>query len=88
MSVLMEPEWHAMGLCRTGAHPLEWWFPDRGEDIGRAVSICVRCPVIDECAAHGIAHEEHGIWGGLSGRARRDIRRARGVVLTEGDQPW
>jgi WhiB family redox-sensing transcriptional regulator len=45
-----------------------------------ARAICVRCPVIAECAAHAIkAREPYGVWGGMS----EDVRAA----LFQGDLP-
>lgn len=29
-----------------------------------AVLICRGCSVKDECLAYGLAHREHGVWGG------------------------
>lgn len=43
-----------------------------------AKMFCERCPVVDACAEWGIAHEIHGIWGGLTEAQRRTIRRQRG----------
>lgn len=36
---------------------------------------CTGCSVTVECAAAG-ADEKHGVWGGLSGRQRRIVRRS------------
>lgn len=51
----------------------------RGRDAHRAV--CATCPVLDPCRDHGLRYEEHGIWGGLTERERREERRARGITM-------
>lgn len=38
---------------------------------------CRRCPVSSECAAWGIAHEQHGVWGGLTPQERITARWRR-----------
>lgn len=40
----------------------------------QARAICAGCPVREACLAAGIA-EDHGIWGGLTPRERRVLRR-------------
>lgn len=38
----------------------------------RAKAICAQCPVMRECLAHSLQHDEQfGIWGGLSEDERR-----------------
>ena len=40
----------------------------------KAKSICMTCPVINECRTHAIdIGESHGVWGGLSERERRAL---------------
>tara|TARA_R110000823_G_C15764039_1_gene483289 strand:- start:23 stop:394 length:372 start_codon:yes stop_codon:yes gene_type:complete len=57
------------------------FYPDdrgRGEVLSRNPvlrSVCQGCPVITDCANYAIVNEKHGFWGGLSSRARRDVRR-------------
>lgn len=41
-----------------------------------AKAICGRCPVREECLEYGLT-ENFGVWGGLSVRERRRLRRAR-----------
>lgn len=40
--------------------------------------ICADCPILNECAEHGIKHEEYGFWGGLTAKERKILRRKRG----------
>lgn len=63
----------------------DYWFPEKetGYEMQQAVSyaksICGRCPHQTECADWGIKNEHHGIWGGLSVRARMTIRRQKNI---------
>jgi WhiB family redox-sensing transcriptional regulator len=44
---------------------------------GEAKRICSGCEVRAECLEYALAHDERfGIWGGLSERERRRLRRA------------
>lgn len=68
------PEWHADGLCSQVDGDL--WFPEKGGSTRDAKRICLSCPVLVECRSYALAHEERfGIWGGLSERERRQLRR-------------
>lgn len=75
--LFLEPaEWMADGLCQQ-ADP-DAWFPEKGQPVEPARSICAGCPVRAECLAYALATDQRfGIWGGLSERARRQLRRAR-----------
>lgn len=63
------------GNC-VGVDP-DVFFVSRGhnDDAQHAVAICQGCPLIEPCANHGIKHELFGVWGGLTGKDRRAIRR-------------
>ena len=67
------------GAC-LGADP-ELFFPEVGESTQEAKAICATCPVTDPCREHGLKHERFGIWGGMSERERRRLRRERGIRL-------
>jgi WhiB family redox-sensing transcriptional regulator len=58
--------------------PVDLFFPDPtrpdARDMEQARAICAGCPVREACLAAGIA-EDHGIWGGLTPRERRVLRR-------------
>src|SRR5690606_5861697 len=73
--------WQA-ARCRVGDGSLAGlFFSDELQDIARAKSICVECPVIVACLAGAIdRHEPWGVWGGqmfLNGRIL-PTRRRRG----------
>jgi WhiB family redox-sensing transcriptional regulator len=70
------PAWMDAALCAGVDGDL--FFPTRGEDSWQAKQICRRCPVRFECLEYALAHgERYGIWGGLTERERRQIRRIR-----------
>ena len=72
------PAWRVHGACRD--HPTVLFFPGRGEDAGPAQEICAGCPVRDECLEWALTlPERFGVWGGMSERARRRMRAARGL---------
>ena len=74
------PLWHRFAACRPeyADRPLDQWvdmfFIERGGSLREARSICAECPAQQACADHGMA-EKHGMWGGLSERERRRLRR-------------
>ena len=72
--------------------PLATFFPEKkrtgrrgGVDAGykaavaHAKHLCSTCPVLDDCRAHAIAHEQWGIWGGLT-ETEREAARRRGAA--------
>lgn len=68
--------WTDRGACV--GEPPEIFFPGQGEDASLAKGICARCPVRVDCLDFALSTTERfGIWGGLSERERRRIRRAR-----------
>lgn len=68
--------WRAYAACT--AHPEVDFFPERGHSTREAKAICATCPVKDACLEVALANgEKFGIWGGMSERERRRIRRDR-----------
>jgi len=55
------------------------FFPDRFAPLGPAKQVCATCPVRAACLEDGL-HEKFGIFGGLSERERRRVRRQRRQV--------
>jgi WhiB family redox-sensing transcriptional regulator len=54
------------------------FFPERGESHAGAVAVCAECEVRAECLDYAMRHRiQTGIWGGMSERARRKLRRRR-----------
>lgn len=68
--------WQADGLCAQ-TDP-EAFFPEKGGSTRDAKRICIGCEVKKQCLEYALANEERfGIWGGLSERERRKLRRER-----------
>lgn len=71
--------WFASANC-LGVDP-ELFFPERGASTREAKQVCRGCMVREECLEHAVTHpEKFGIWGGMSERERRRVRRARAVT--------
>ena len=66
--------WRAEAAC-LGADA-DLWFPGKGEPSLPAKRICAECPVVVECGEFWLAMPE-GVWGGMSNRERRSVRRDR-----------
>lgn len=69
-----------LGIWRRDAacadHEPEMWFPGRGQDARPARAICGECLVSADCLAYAMDNAiKHGMWGGLSERQRRKLRR-------------
>lgn len=70
-------EWQDRALCAQ-TDP-EAFFPEKGGSTREAKKICLGCEVRSECLEYALAHDERfGIWGGLSERERRRLKR--GVI--------
>jgi WhiB family redox-sensing transcriptional regulator len=62
----------------------ELFFPERGSSTREAKEVCRGCVVRIECLEFAIANsEKFGIWGGMSERERRRVRRARVLQNSE-----
>jgi WhiB family redox-sensing transcriptional regulator len=69
-----EQDWQERALCAQ-TDP-EAFFPEKGGSTREAKKICGGCEVRTECLEYALAHDERfGIWGGLSERERRRIRK-------------
>jgi len=66
--------WQASALCAQ-TDP-EAFFPEKGGSTREAKRVCKTCTVKQECLEYALTHDErYGIWGGLSERERRKLRR-------------
>ncbi len=71
-----ERSWQDHANC-LGVDP-DLFFPERGASTREAKEVCRGCVVREDCLEYALANgEKFGIWGGLSERERRRIRRAR-----------
>ena len=77
--VLDEPaiddeQWQERALCAQ-TDP-EAFFPEKGGSTREAKRICLGCEVRSECLEYALQHDERfGIWGGLSERERRKLKK-------------
>ncbi|HSL25075.1 MAG TPA: WhiB family transcriptional regulator [Acidimicrobiia bacterium] len=75
-----ELSWQDYANCRGADADL--FFPERGASTRKAKSICNACDVKGDCLDYAIFNgEKFGIWGGMSERERRRVRRQRGVAI-------
>ena len=66
--------WQELALCAQ-TDP-EAFFPEKGGSTREAKRICVGCEVKAECLEYALLQDERfGIWGGLSERERRRLKR-------------
>jgi WhiB family redox-sensing transcriptional regulator len=69
--------WQEQALCAQ-TDP-EAFFPEKGGSTREAKRICVGCDVKGDCLEYALEQDERfGIWGGLSERERRRLKRAVG----------
>lgn len=66
--------WQERALCAQ-TDP-EAFFPEKGGSTREAKRVCEACEVRQECLEYALEHDERfGIWGGLSERERRRLRK-------------
>ena len=66
--------WQERALCAQ-TDP-EAFFPEKGGSTREAKRVCLTCDVRGECLEYALAHDERfGIWGGLSERERRKLKK-------------
>lgn len=72
-----DQDWRAQGRC-AGEDP-NLWFAVGALEHKMAKRLCRGCPVRYDCLAYAMEHPvDHGIWGGLTERERRRLRRRAG----------
>ncbi|MDO4666048.1 MAG: WhiB family transcriptional regulator [Actinomycetaceae bacterium] len=66
--------WQERALCAQ-TDP-EAFFPEKGGSTREAKAVCAGCSVRAQCLAYALENDERfGIWGGMSERERRRLRR-------------
>jgi WhiB family redox-sensing transcriptional regulator len=71
--------WQDFANC-LGVDP-DLFFPERGASTREAKEVCRGCVVREDCLEYALANgEKFGIWGGMSERERRRIRRQRALA--------
>lgn len=69
-----ELAWQVDALCAQ-TDP-EAFFPEKGGSTRDAKKVCASCTVRSECLEYALSNDERfGIWGGLSERERRRLRK-------------
>ncbi len=72
-----ELQWQSEALCAQ-TDP-EAFFPEKGGSTREAKKICASCEVKAQCLEYALKNDERfGIWGGLSERERRKLKRHAG----------
>jgi WhiB family transcriptional regulator, redox-sensing transcriptional regulator len=67
--------WQDQALCAEVDPDL--WFPEKGESNREAKSVCRSCEVRQLCLEFALnTGQRFGVWGGLSERELRRLRRA------------
>ena len=78
-------DWYQQALCPQtdpGA-----FFPEQGGSTKEAKKICLGCPVRERCLQWALDNDERfGVWGGLSERERRRLKRGLDIRRTQDDQ--
>ena len=76
MSGMEDRGWQARANC-MGVDP-DLFFPERGASTREAKEVCRGCVAREDCLEFALVNsEKFGIWGGLSERERRRLRRRR-----------
>ncbi len=71
-----KPGWQDFANC-LGVDP-DLFFPERGASTREAKEVCRGCVVREDCLEYALENgEKFGIWGGMSERERRRLRRQR-----------
>jgi WhiB family redox-sensing transcriptional regulator len=66
--------WQERALCAQ-TDP-EAFFPEKGGSTREAKRVCLTCEVQADCLEYALQHDERfGIWGGLSERERRKLKK-------------
>ncbi len=69
-----ELSWQDQALCAQ-TDP-EAFFPEKGGSTREAKRVCRSCDVRAECLEYALENDERfGIWGGMSERERRRLKR-------------
>jgi WhiB family redox-sensing transcriptional regulator len=82
MGIIAKPDldtgWKDLSNC-LGVYP-DLFFPERGASTREAKEVCRGCEVRIDCLEYALQNgEKFGIWGGMSERERRRIRRQRAL---------
>ena len=66
--------WWDLALCAQVDPELH--FPEKGGSTRDPKRVCKACEVREPCLEYALDHDERfGVWGGLSERERRELKR-------------
>lgn len=69
-----DEDWYSQAVCPE-TDP-DAFFPEKGGSTADAKKVCRGCPVKDPCLQWALDNDErYGVWGGLSDRERRRLKR-------------
>ena len=74
-------DWPDQARCKGS--PIELFFTDNAELIAKAMSLCMNCPVMEECREYSMKYEEFGTFGGLTAPERKRLRKEIGIRLNQ-----
>ncbi len=77
-------KWMEPGNCkRLSKEKQADFFASDARGIKRAKKACEGCPILEPCLEYALTHNiEHGVWGGTSGRQRKEIHKQQKLVNT------
>lgn len=77
--IYARPDWTRSAACAQA--PEVSFFPERGASTAEAKQVCAVCVVRQQCLDYALEeHISHGVWGGLSFRQRKALRRRGGLA--------
>lgn len=69
-------DWRERANCADADPKL--FYPGDGKNADEAKAVCRACEVRESCLEYALAvKERHGVWGGMSEKERRRLRRER-----------
>jgi WhiB family redox-sensing transcriptional regulator len=72
-----QEDWREDAACVQHAGTVDF-FPERGASVREAKAVCAACAVRTPCLEYAMRWNHlSGVWGGLSERERRLLRRRR-----------
>jgi len=79
----MNVRWMQRAACK--GLDTDLFFPDTGVNHARLKKLCAACPVRQQCLQYAVENGmDDGLWGGLSPRQRRPLRKKYNANQTKG----
>lgn len=88
-----QSNWRERAACNDDEVSLDWFFPlpkkvpldpERPEETHspeQAKAVCRRCDVQGYCLEEGMRNNEDGVWGGMTKRERRALKKRRRTAI-------